>query len=75
MRIYKAKIQEQDDHSMASWGEWAAVIEQLDEELKMINESRQKVAKQLTEKDEEIDKHKKTNDKAVGDQLRKDECA
>ena len=40
-----------------------------EEEIKMINESRQKVAKQLTEKDAEIEEHKKTIE-SLGHQLR-----
>ena len=57
-RCYKAKIQEQDDNAERALGETAEVIEQLEEEIKMINESRQKVAKQLKEKDDEIEHHK-----------------
>ena len=68
----QGKIQEQDDNAERALGENAEVIEQLEEEIKMINESRQKVAKQLTEKDEEIEEHKKTIE-SLGDQLREKE--
>ena len=54
----QAKIQEQDDNAERALGETAEVIEQMEEEIKMLDESRQKVAKQLKEKDDEIDKHK-----------------
>ena len=50
----QAKIQDQDDNAERALGETAEVIEKLEEEINMINESRQKVAKQLTEKDKEI---------------------
>jgi len=56
----QAKIQEQDDNAERALGETAEVIEQLEEEIKMINESRQKVKKQLTEKEKETEKHKQT---------------
>ena len=56
----QAKIQEQDDNAERALGETAEVIEQLEEEIKMINESRQRVAKQLTEKEKETEKQKKT---------------
>ena len=52
------KIQEQDDNAERALGETAEVIEQMEEEIKMLDESRQKVAKQLKEKDDEIEKHK-----------------
>ena len=56
----QAKIQEQDDNAERALGETAEVIEQLEDEINMINESRQKVAKQLTEKEKETEKHKQT---------------
>lgn len=56
----QAKIQEQDDNAERALGETAEVIEQLEAEINMINESRQKVAKQLTEKEKETEKHKQT---------------
>jgi len=68
----QAKIQEQDDNAERALGETAEVIEQLEDEIKMINESRQKVKKQLTEKEKEADKHKQTIESLRG-QMREKE--
>ena len=68
----QGKIQEQDEHTMSAWGEWGGVTEKYEEEIKMINESRQKVAKQSIEKDEEIEKHKQTIESLRGQLKEKD---
>ena len=68
----RAKILEQDDNAERALGETAGVIEQLEEEIKMINESSQQVKKQLTEKEKETEKHKKTIESLRG-QIREKE--